>query len=78
MEYMWQIAQPITDIWVKSTVYLKFPSRIIRFIKMNINNRIAQLIFVPATTTPTHHSVNNQINEIDNDILLIMRHDPLL
>ena len=38
MEYIWQIAQPITDRWVKSTVYLKFPSRITRFIKMNINN----------------------------------------
>ena len=45
---------------------------------MNINNRIAQLIFVPATTAPTLHLVNNQINEIDNDILLITRHDPLL
>ena len=45
---------------------------------MNINNQIAQLIFVPATTTPTHHMVNNQINQIDNDILLITRHDPLL
>ena len=45
---------------------------------MNINNQIAQLIFVPATTAPTLHLVNNQINEIDNDILLITRHDPLL